>query len=190
MATQEKMTKRQLLRLEGSLRHAEKVFSRIARIEHRTQSIINRTDRKIEKFSSSLKEKDTPLLEKLAQKHQASFDELCEIVESIEQRSGHKLFSGMLGRYGIRALANAVEIDTGFTEEEIIRELEKSNPDTFKKYVEVEKSLDRNLLKKDKPRISGITYVGDTGREEYFSIVKPSGEEKLKPTTKPRKKKA
>lgn len=185
MADKVKMTKREMLRLEASTRRAEKLFAVLARNENKTVEVQNRANKKIEDFSRSEKEKIGPRLAKLSEKHKQTFDQLCDVVETIENRSGHKLFATMLGRYGIRALANAVELEEGFTYDDVIKYLEDNN---MGEYVEVAKTLKKNPLKEDMPDVPGLVYVGKTGKEEYFSAVKSPGDKKPSVTTKPRRK--
>lgn len=183
---EKKLTPRQMLRLEGTKRRAEKLFLRLARNEHSTQGIMQRAAQKVEAFTQKENARHAPLLKKLAEQHDETFNELCALVESIEQRSGHRQFSNMIGRYGIRGVANAVEIEPGYTEEQIIKYLKENN---MEEYVKVTRELQKNPLKEKKPKVPGISYAGDSGREEYFSSVKPLVGAKASSTTKPREKK-
>jgi hypothetical protein len=180
------LTKRQLLRLEGTLRHADRLFSKLAQKERKIEQIQTATEARIDSFAQTERGKNTTSLEKLASTHKETFDQLCRVVEKIENESQKRFFVAQLGKYGIRGLFNAVSILEGYTEDQIIDHLEK---DGLGDYVETKKTLKKAELKRDMPQIPGISYVGKTGEEEYFTIVKTVDGKKPAATTKPRPKK-
>lgn len=186
-APKKTLTKRQMLRLESTFRHAEQLFSKLAQKERTIEQVQSATKARVSKYEQEEKAKDARRLEKLARTHEETFGKLCIVVESIENKSKKRLFTHMLGKYGIRVVAKAVVLLEGHTEEEVCNYLLEKD---LGEYVKVTKELRKNPLKEKMPTVPGLRYAGDDGEEEYFTTVKPSGDKPLPSTTRSRLKKA
>lgn len=177
------LIKRSVLQLENKMRRAAKLLQSMAAKEHKITETRQKTQRKITKFSEQELKRNAPRLEKLAQDHEKAFNDLCRLIDELSEKTGKKTFDAPAGRFGIRAVASAVLLSEGWTEEKIIEYLEEHE---LKDFVRVEKELKRGELKSKQPKVPGIIYAGAQGEEEYFASVKPRDSEKGKTTRKER----